>query len=162
MLDAKAATRFHKHYNIDARSGCWLWKSTGGREDKYGGFRWRGKTLSAHRVGFALFKGEIPEGMCVCHQCDSPRCVNPDHLFLGTHKDNMRDMYAKGRGSIQIGGANSRAKLTEPMVARIIQERRAGAPYRHLAAKYGVSKSAIGMIVTGRNWQHISQEGTAE
>ena len=73
---------------------CWLWKATGSR---YGYFRVNGTALRTNRVSYTLFKGEIPAGMHVLHTCDVTLCVNPDHLFLGTHQDNMVDRDAKGR-----------------------------------------------------------------
>lgn len=76
---------------------CWIWKgsrtSTG-----YGKAFWKEKSHPAHRISWKVFKGEIPKPMFVCHKCDVPLCCNPEHLFLGTHSDNMKDMYVKGRG----------------------------------------------------------------
>src|SRR5574341_1528919 len=76
---------------------CWFWLTGSGT---YGWFSFEGKALGAHRMSWILAHGPIPKGMCVLHHCDIPRCVRPDHLFLGTHSDNMRDMWAKGRGGL--------------------------------------------------------------
>lgn len=78
------------------KSGCWQWKGSSNK-DGYGTTRYMGKSIMAHRLSFLLHGGEIPDGMCVLHSCDNPPCVNPDHLFLGTHQDNMDDMARKGR-----------------------------------------------------------------
>jgi hypothetical protein len=85
--------------NVDKRNGCWLWQT---RKDRrgYGQFFYKRGVHSAHRISYMIFKGEIGEGLFVCHKCDNPPCVNPDHLFLGTAKDNMHDMLAKGRRDI--------------------------------------------------------------
>ena len=80
----------------DPGTGCWPWLGclTGGG---YGQIRNSGRYQQAHRAAWELKYGPIPEGLVVCHRCDNPRCVRPDHLFLGTATDNMRDMYSKGR-----------------------------------------------------------------
>lgn len=75
-------------------AGCWIWVGTAGR---YGKFFHEGRPKDAHRAAWLVFKGPIPQGMRVCHSCDVPLCVNPDHLFLGTAKDNTLDMMKKGR-----------------------------------------------------------------
>lgn len=75
--------------------GCWLW-GAGCFASGYGAFAWNGKTWRAHRLMWELTNGPIPAGMHVLHTCDTPACVRPDHLFLGTHGDNMRDRWRKG------------------------------------------------------------------
>lgn len=77
--------------------GCWYWTGNTLAQGRYGAFIYNGKSRLAHRCSFVLFKGPIPIGMCVCHTCDNTLCVNPYHLFIGTHLDNMRDMIKKGR-----------------------------------------------------------------
>ena len=81
---------------IDKTDDCWEWK---GWKDKdgYGGLSYKGVTYKAHRVSYELYSGIAPGDKCVCHSCDNPSCVNPDHLWLGTQKENVHDMIAKGR-----------------------------------------------------------------
>lgn len=132
--------------------GCWIWRSRVGT-DGYGIARYRqdGKRLSirAHRCAYTLAHGPIPPGMFVCHRCDVRTCVNPDHLFLGTHADNMADKQAKGRGSV-----TTRVKLTPASATAIRHAFAAGTPKRILTAQYGISMSAINHLLYRRTWIH--------
>lgn len=139
-------------------AGCWLW--TGGLCGPmgYGSFTVRtGVSRAAHRVSWEVHRGEIPAGMFVCHRCDTPSCINPDHLFLGTHADNMADCVAKGRHAI--GSDAGGAKLTEAQVELI---RQSSEPGPKLATEYGVSNSTISCIRTGKLWAHVVTEPRKE
>ena len=139
---------FVKKIERDSRAGCWEW--TGWRRGDYGGF-WDGyRHVFAHRFAWELWVGPIPEGLCVCHHCDNPPCVNPAHLFVGTSTDNNRDMIAKGREAR--GERSGRAKLTDKAVAEIRDSLER--PYI-LAKRYGVSLSTISTARTGRSWKHL-------
>ncbi len=92
--------------NVDKSSGCWIWLLDT-LPYGYGKIKVEGKTKRAHRVSWEEFNGQIPEGMCVLHNCDVPACVNPEHLFLGTQADNMRDMKQKSRWRGRFSGVNS-------------------------------------------------------
>lgn len=87
--------RFEK--KINKTETCWLWTATARSPMGHGGFYFKRKTLQAHRFAYEIWNGKIPDGLLVCHKCDNPPCVNPDHLFLGTHRDNTEDRINKGR-----------------------------------------------------------------
>lgn len=145
--------RFNERYRVDSDTGCWLW-TAGYSANGYGKLRVNGPLMGAHRLSYLLHVGEIPDGMCVCHRCDNPACVNPDHLFLGTHADNMKDKHKKGRcvGPDRKGSKNTRAKLTEKQVKGI---RAANEARASLAKRYGVSCTTIYMIRSGKSWTHV-------
>jgi hypothetical protein len=89
--------RFNKKYLIDETTDCWEWQNATNNIG-YGMFRWStGKMRTAHRASYELYIGPIPANMLVCHKCDNPKCVNPEHLWVGTRKDNYDDMVSKGR-----------------------------------------------------------------
>lgn len=138
--------------NVDKRgnSECWLW--TGLRSTRgYGSIRYNGKMCIASRICYEIHHGPIPSGLCVCHTCDNPPCVNPSHLFLGTSADNAADRDAKGRHNPARGSAHGGAKLTWHDVDYI---RRARETLRQLARKFGISISQVWRIRSGAAWSH--------
>lgn len=139
-------------------AGCWLWQ---GRTSQFGhGILdiTAGKGVRAHRYSWELVNGPIPEGLVVCHLCDVPACVRPDHLTLGTRAYNSNDMWTKGRGrpGVARGERQGSAKMTEAKV-RAIRARYARGDVTHaeLAAKHSVTPAAISHIVNRRNWRHV-------
>ncbi len=130
--------------------GCLLW--TGRTNDK--GYGVLGDTVLAHRIAWSLVHGPIPEGLCVLHTCDNPTCVSVEHLFLGTHVDNMADRDAKGRNAH--GDRNGNAKLTNENVP-VLRSRYAagGVSYQDLANEHGVSAHTMMCAIRGITWKHI-------
>ncbi len=142
-----AQSRFDKKWMPVSESGCWLWLAAT-YEKGYGAFALDGKkTIQAHRASWEIYRGEIPKGMCVLHKCDTPMCVNPDHLFLGDHQDNMDDMRRKGRGPV--AEKHGRKKLTQAQVDEI---RVADGTARKIAERYGVCRATIIRIRHCKNW----------
>lgn len=147
---------------VQKGEGCWLW--TGCRDHHgYGQINRGGHAgghVKAHRLSFELANGPLPPGAHVLHRCDTPACVRPDHLFLGDHTTNMRDMWAKGRGRCDGGGRrgsqNNNHRLTESQVAEILGRHRGGEPSRKLGREFGVSKTLVLLISSGKVWQHIT------
>lgn len=139
---------------VDKSGDCWLWTASLTRGG-YGQFPLRkGIIRRAHRIAWQLANGDVPEGMWVLHRCDNPRCVRPDHLFLGTPQDNSADMAAKGRGSKLRGSAKPGAKLTEADVVIIRAERARGVTGTELGRRYGVHRSTIYHICQRDHWRN--------
>ena len=131
------------------KSACWIWKGQSNR--RYSVIVYGKKAHRGHRLFWQKFMGEIPEGLYVCHKCDNPLCVNPEHLFLGTQDDNMKDMVKKGRADSKKkrGKNNGRAILTENDVLAI---RASKARHVELADKYNVTPTNIQRIRKGLIW----------
>lgn len=135
-------------------SECWEW--LGSKNSRgYGRVVWNGKNVRAHRVAWELANGPIPEGKCVLHYCDNPSCVNPHHLWVGSHADNMHDMVEKGRQVYHRGESHGMSKLTEQDVREIRFFLDAGYSQKALALMYGVSISTISLIKTGKIWRCV-------
>lgn len=150
--------RFEEKYIPVTESGCWIWIAALNDSCGYGSIGdGEGNTILAHRASWILHKGEIPEGMCVCHKCDVPSCVNPDHLFLGTQQDNMDDRGNKNRSNRKpniFGNKHPFAKLTEEQ-ARDIKFGAEKQAFYH--RKYGVPRQLVSDIRCGKTWKHINE-----
>lgn len=144
--------------------GCWTWNGTI-HGNGYGGISFRGKFWPAHRLAYVLTNGPIADCLKVCHRCDTPLCVNPAHLFLGTTGDNNRDKHAKGRAPAPPTRTNpdcaargervSTAKLTATTVAAIRSALADGESGAALGRRYGVQRAAINRIRRGETWRHV-------
>lgn len=131
--------------------GCWNWTAAK-HNYGYGHFSIGGEIKKAHKLSYQHFKGEIADGLCVCHKCDNPSCVNPSHLWLGTHAENMDDRDAKGRNVNHVGETHGNSKLTEQDVRAIRADTRT---YREIGADYGIVKSQVGFIKRRIQWAHL-------
>lgn len=134
--------------------GCWIWMA-GCASTGYGRVEYRCRRYGAHRFSYETFKGPVPAGLHVLHRCDMPLCVNPEHLFLGTNADNIRDRDAKGRSNRARGERQGAAKLS---VDAVVDIRTSPLTRKALAAKYGVHHTTITAVLTGRTWLHVRHE----
>lgn len=171
MIEQSSVTAFWA--KVEVTSGCWLWN--GGRTKAgYGVFRprrdgRRGRMEGAHRVSYELAHGPPDEAADVCHTCDNPPCVRPEHLFLGTPKENSEDMVRKGRVAsgnrtgarkyperLERGSRRYNATLSEEQVADLVTlRRRTGLSERALAAHFKTSQTVVHGILSGRTWKHV-------
>lgn len=152
--------KFTQKYIID-ENNCWLWTAAKNQKG-YGYFgvyyqeQKKFKIKYAHRVSYEFYVGEIPSKLLVLHKCDVPRCVNPDHLFIGTDLDNAIDKIKKGRAADTKGEKNGRAILNKEKVLKIRKLYKTGKYSQvKLAEMFGVKKSIIGRILLGQAWSHV-------
>jgi hypothetical protein len=171
------AERLWRAVSPEPNSGCWLWTGTVNSWG-YPLLSIGNKVRSGHRLSYETFRGPIPEGMCVCHTCDIPSCINPDHLWIGTNADNSSDKQKKGRAKagagdkhwtranpekrlfgdknparkypgLHAGEKNSRARLTADQVKVIRLSDKSGS---ELAREYGVAATTISAVRLGKSW----------
>lgn len=149
---------------VVAESGCWEWTGYRNREGYAMASSGGSRTELVHRIVYRLCVGDLPTGVCVCHRCDNPPCVNPAHLFLGTHRDNMRDAATKQRlrPRDSRGEKNPGAKLTEDDVRQIRAKAAAGEGtpgiQMQLANEFGVSTKTIALIIKRVTWKNVSDK----
>lgn len=150
--------RFWDKVNKNTENGCWEWTASLTKIGGYGRFKHNRKIIRAHRLSYELNYGKFDETLFVCHKCDNPKCVNPDHLFLGTSQDNMDDMIKKGRNSNgnPIGENNGNSRLSENNILNIKKLIKKGLSNKKIADMYNVSDSMISRIKLGKNWSHIN------
>lgn len=150
-MELKVLDRFFE--KVKRTETCWNWIA-GRTKAGYGQFNYKGKIEYSHRFIFSILEKTIPPNMEVCHKCDNPACVNPTHLFLGTHLDNLNDMLAKKRNRYfgAIGEKNHRAKITRSIAACIRLEAKEKT-HREISEKYGISQPTISAIVNWKLWK---------
>lgn len=136
-----ALDRFESKFS--KTDSCWIWNAAT-RSTGYGVFSFNGKPQTASRVSYILYKGDIPPGMHVCHSCDNRICVNPDHLFLGTNKDNVEDRKAKGR---RAGRFKVLSEDDIVLIQNLLQEKNLS--YRGISRQTGFSRESIRRVALG-------------
>ena len=151
------ADRFWSKVQIGAPDQCWEWKA-GMFQSGYGLFKLDGKLQRAHRVSYQLNHGPIPDGLFILHWCDNPGCVNPAHLHLGTHVDNMRERGERGRCAHTSGEVHGCSKLTSEQIQQIrLSYAIGGITQQQLGEEFGVSKQQISRIINGKRWNDDRQ-----
>lgn len=155
LLTAKQVRNFMGRLNLSANEkGCWLWTGHTHPKTGYAEFTFQlnseHRKWLVHRFAYFLFRGEIPEGMLVCHTCDIRHCCNPEHLWLGTPLENMRDMRDKGRSK------HAPKKLSRDKVRRIRRLKKQGVMNKVLASYFGVSERTISLIVNHKAWADVA------
>ena len=149
--------RFWNKVDVGDPEECWNWTASIDSSG-YGQIGYEHRLIHAQRLSWIIHNGEIPKGICVLHKCDNPPCVNPSHLFLGTHQDNSDDKRAKGRGGYTgvLGSKHPAAKLTEENVLEIRHLYPSGKfTQKELGEMYGVVHTAISRIINRKRWDHI-------
>ncbi len=138
-------------------NGCWIWIKSKHKQG-YGNFPYKSKVYLAHRISWTLFKGQIPNGLLVCHNCpkgDNPSCCNPDHLFLGNDKINSLDALSKGRLKSFNGEKHYFTKLQNKDIFEIRRLASLGILQQEIAEKFNISKSNVSKIVLKKTWKHV-------
>lgn len=167
MVEERIITERRFWSKVEKSNGCWLWKASK-RFKGYGAFAYHegGKLIQdrAHRYSWRLKNGPIPDRLWVLHKCDTPACVNPDHLFLGTVQDNVTDMMVKGRrvlggtygGDYRKGESHHQAKLTTEQVKEIRKLKQGGCSYGQLSKQFGIAIGHAYRVVNGKAWSHVA------
>lgn len=144
-------------FKTNKTNGCWLWSGSVSSYG-YGKMKIDGKQFSAHRFSWEIHIGVIDDGLCVCHTCDTPLCVNPAHLFLGTNQENSYDRHEKGRtkGAFPSGDKHPMSKLSTENVISIKKRLEDGEAHKDIAKDFGVQREAITKIKNNKTWSHVS------
>lgn len=154
LVNKPLRARFYNY--VEKTDGCWIWRGPQ-RERGYGCLYVEGKNIQAHRVSWMVHRGLIPSGLYVCHRCDNPSCVNPEHLFIGTCADNVRDCHSKGRAArgngFKAGERHHNAKLTREKAGEIRRRRLAGEVRHTIARDFGVSLTTVTQIASSQRWK---------
>jgi len=156
LINRPMQERFDAYYCAIPIAGCWIWEGT--LKNGYGVLKQDRRPIYAHRLSWELAFGQIPDGMEICHRCDVKQCVNPAHLFLGTHRDNMLDAWSKGRTKqppARSGIAHCMAKLSVDQVLAIRKRFVEGDKHKVIAMDFGITSVNVRHIGHGKTWRHI-------
>lgn len=148
MIKVSDIDRFNQKYKIDGKTGCWLWTASK-LNGIYGAFWYLGKPTYAHRFSYTHYVRKIPASLLVCHHCDNPLCVNPEHLYTGTQKQNVHDCVIRRRRAIVKGENNPGSKLTINQIKAIRADGRTQAA---IGIEYGISQAHVSAIKIGIKW----------
>lgn len=156
---ASLVKRFWDGVKVSGRGECWEWQKSLSVHGGYGQLMlwdgWKRTLVKAHQLAYRIHKGDPPPGTMVCHKCNNPKCCNPEHLYAGTRKDNWRDAIQAGTASIlphHKGEDCLHSKLTEAQVKFIRDSKDKGVV---LAKVFGVTKTSISHIRSGKTWKHL-------
>jgi len=150
------ADRFWEKVDVRDRDSCWKWQGSRHWQWKYGSFMLNGKVTAAHRIAWVLYYGYIPQEMLVCHKCDNPPRVNPNHLFLGTVADNNLDKKLKGRQD-ERGEKNGRARLVAADVLEIRRLFSLGVTGAEIGRAFNITKEHAYGIRDKKAWSHLEE-----
>lgn len=157
MIGLSLKERLEKFSKKDEETGCIEW--IGSHDvDGYGQTEYKGKNYRTHRLAYKIYIGSIPKGKIVCHHCDNPSCINTDHLYVGTYKDNAHDRMKRGRSNIKTGEESSASKLTRARAIELIQRRKNGERSETLAEDYGITIWTVNDIMKGKSWKNIDRD----
>jgi len=146
--------RFWDKVDIKSPDECWPWRASTDKSG-YGIFRYQGQMVHANRVVWELTTGSSPKERLVCHTCDNPICVNPTHLFIGTHLDNSNDKINKGRDYHPEGEDHPRSKLSQDDIRTIRALAKAGMSQSKIGKQFGIDQTHAGNIINHKNWKHV-------
>lgn len=148
---------------VKNENGCWIWPLSKDKDGygfiklyKHYGLKEERKQLRVHRVSYEIFKGKISDNLYVCHKCDNPSCCNPDHLFLGSPKDNAHDSLSKNRN--YIGEKNGSSKLKEKDINQIKKLYKIGWSQQKIADFFNVSQVLISKVIRKKIWPHVGDK----
>lgn len=168
-INPKTARLFSSKFLLNPENQCHEWTASLDHKG-YGQFRFGARIMKAHRFSWMMANQQDPGSLFVCHRCDNPKCVNPEHLFLGTHSDNMKDMHSKGRAPAQTGAWRDvcpesvlrgedapNVKIAESVVRAILDSPDTGWGCRaRLAKQHGITPQHVGRILAGKAWAHVA------
>lgn len=155
LTKAQLVSYLTDHFVTVTATGCWELPIARHDSSGYPQIYHNHRQLAGHRLFYTVLVGEIQDGMCCLHKCDNRACVNPDHLFLGTHADNMADKTAKGRARGARGEHHYRSRLTENDVREIRRLASSGIYQKDIARRYSIRQGTVWAAISRKTWKHV-------